>query len=116
MPTYEPIKIDTSVVVEERRVPLFYIDEKEYTILDPVPADVVAAYLDDLDEYGEGRALSRALHRLLGEDALADLAKAGPAFTEQDMKHVMGIASELLMGALEKTQGKSNRAQRRSRG
>lgn len=115
---FVPIQIDAdddTKVEEPKRVPFFYIGEDEYTIPEEVPANVVMAYMLDVKEGGVEYAVSRALTDLIGEDAMAALADSTEVKPEQ-MGQILNIASELLMGAMQKAMGKSRSARRRSPG
>lgn len=113
--SYEPFKVSSTAVVEVERETLFWIDDVEYTIPTEIPAGAVAGFLDDLATMSEYQALGRVLADVLPEGALADLRDCED-FTDANMTQLMAIINDKLSGAMEGMAGKSNRAQRRSRG
>jgi hypothetical protein len=117
---FVPIQIDAEdtdggVEDEIKRVPFFYVGDDEYTIPEEVPPAVVMSYLRDVKTGGVEYAVSQALADLIGDEAMDVLADSTKVTPEQ-MGQIMGIASELLMGAMQKAMGKSRSARRRSPG
>jgi hypothetical protein len=119
MKPFVPIQIDAEDDAagedEGKRVPFFYVGDDEYTIPEEVPASIVMRYMLDVDEGGVEVAVSRALKELIGEDAMGVLADSTKV-TPSQMGEILRIASELLMGAMEKAMGKSRSERRKSHG
>lgn len=107
----QPVQIDSSVVAKEERVPLFYIDDDEFTIPKKIKPNVAMRYLTDVRDRGPEVALAEVMTEILGEDAMDALAES-EAVTDEQMQQIMGIVQKLLLGAMDRTSGKS-RAERR---
>lgn len=119
MKPFEPVHIAANLAEEEEvepeRVPFFFIGDEEFTILKEVPPRLTAIFLNDIRQGGEAYAVSRALVSLIGEDSMDALAESTEV-GEEEMGRIMSIASELLMGAMNKSLGKSRSARRKSGG
>jgi len=112
---YEPVRIDSTKVVDTEREPLFYIDDREFTIPKELRANVVARYLQDTLDHGQEHALAAAMREVLGDDAMEALADSD-AVTADQMAQIMGIVERKLMGQMERSLGNSRSGRRRSGG
>lgn len=112
-----PIQIDapSEEKEEEKRIPFFYIGEIEYTLPEKIHPNVVTQYLRDVRKQGEAYALAEGYARLIGEDALDDLAECD-TITDEQVAWIMNQMQERLMGAVNKAAGKSRAARRKSSG
>lgn len=85
---------------EPRRVPLFYIGDREYTV-DPEPgAEIALEYLEISATRGQEAAMQYILVEMLGEDgwrALRTFRKLKSA----DLAHIIGALTTLVLGQLE---------------
>lgn len=84
-----PVRIATSTETIETRVPLFYIDDVEYTMLDPVPARLSMAFLHDLKMTYFEVALARLVDRVMGDEAVEALSKC-KEMTSEDLEKIIG--------------------------
>lgn len=101
----EPIRIDTSVdVEEEEREPLFYIDGDEYTIPKTVPADFTVRYMNNVQKHGSEFAVAQAMADLLGHEAMDALSDC-PQMTDEHLRGIMKIISRKMMAAADKHLG-----------
>ena len=103
--------------VEESEIEMvhaFSIGDEDYYVPAVVPPSITAQYLVDVNRGDSEQAMAAALATYFGDglEALAQSTKV----TDKQMASIMGMASEVLMGAFNKSLGKSSRAQRRSRG
>lgn len=112
MTAYEPVRIDSTKVVDEDREPLFYIDDQEYMIPKELRANVVARYLQDTIDHGQEYAIAAAMREVLGEEAMEALANSD-AVTAEQMQQIMGIVERKLMGQMKRSLGNSRNGRRR---
>lgn len=112
MPPIQPVRIDTSQEVEEKREPIFYIDDTEYTIPVKIPARMTVKYLNDVYEHGEEYAIASSMRDILGGDAMEALAECEHVGDEQ-MEQIMAVVEKKLMASAKKTTGKSSRGPRK---
>lgn len=85
------------------REPLFYIDDREFTIPREVPPHIAMKYLRDLRDQPMEVALARLLDGLLGRaavDALADHEE----LTKEDLEQLMVLVQRKTQGLLEEVQ------------
>ena len=109
---FEPVKIDTSTVIDEERVPLFYIDDTEYTVPKKVRPNVVIKYLNDVIDRGPEFALASAMDEVLGTDAMQALGDC-ESVTDEQMDQIMSLIEKMMLSASKNISGKSRRARRR---
>lgn len=112
MTAYEPVRIDSTKVVDEQREPLFYIDDREYTIPKELRANVVARYLQDVLDHGQEHALAAAMREVLGDEAMEALADSD-AVTSEQMQQIMAIVERKLMGQMKRSLGNSRKGRGR---
>lgn len=99
--SYEPVRISTKDKVEEiERVPLFYIDDDEYTIPKKFAPNVGIQYLRDLNEDGRDFAVARLMKAALGSEAFDALADC-ESITKEQMEKINGMIIELALGAVD---------------
>jgi hypothetical protein len=91
----------TTEAEPEVRVPLFYIDDVEYTVLKNPPPTVGLQYLRILKEQGEGFAAYFLLTNLLGEEGYAALENYDKLTREQYDK-ILELAVEISTGQSER--------------
>jgi hypothetical protein len=109
---HEPVRIDSTQVVEIEREPLFYIDETPYTIPKTIPANITIRYLQDTYDRGQEYALAAAMREVLGADAMEALADS-ESVTDEHMTQIMGIVEKKLMAQMRKSLGNSRRGRPR---
>lgn len=107
----QPVRVDSSSVEEIKRVPLFFIDDIEYTIPEKARPNILIKYLNNVKAGGVDTAIAIAMHDLLGSDAMEAL-EASEAVTEEHMFQIMDIVEDILMKSMEKQSGKSRAARR----
>lgn len=106
---FEPIHIAADDDVEEKRVPLFYIGDTEYTIPEEIPKGVALQYLRHASEVGHELATAPLLIRVLGEDAYMALEQS-KAMTGDQLEKIVDIIIKLALGKQE--EGKEGKARR----
>jgi hypothetical protein len=105
---FEPIHIAANEdVVDEERVPLFYIGETEYTIPRKVPPGIGLTYLRHAAEIGHELASVPVLIEVLGEDAYRALEES-KALEKEQLDRIVGIVVKRSLGTQEK-EGKAAR-------
>jgi hypothetical protein len=109
---HEPVRIDSTAVVEVEREPLFYIDDVEYTIPKTIPANITIRYLQDTYDRGQEYALAAAMREVLGAEAMEALADS-ESVTDEHMTQIMGIVEKKLMAQMRKSLGNSKRGRPR---
>lgn len=98
---FEPIRINTQEAQEEvKRVPLFYIDEDEYTIPEKFPATVGLRYLRNINVDGRDYAVAQLMEEALGADGFEALSNCD-SLTKKQMEEINSLIVELALGAAE---------------
>lgn len=100
-----PVRISTNAEMVETRVPLFYIDDVEYTMLDPVPARLSMAFLHDLRVTHFEIALARLVDRVIGDEAVEALSKC-KEMTPEDLQKIIGRVQAHALRTTKDLQGK----------
>lgn len=95
-----PVLRLTTVGVEETRVPLFYIDDREYSVSSKPGLNVALKFLSIARAQGEGMAIDYALGKLLGPEGYSALLDYDE-LTPDQLKQIMDVVQKLVMGALE---------------
>ncbi len=96
---FEPVRIETrSEPVPVERVPLFYLDDVEYTVPTVIPRSVSFKVLKTLRASGEAAAGQHALELLLGEEGYEALTSSDDISDEQ-FEQIMQIAASLVFGS-----------------
>lgn len=108
----QAIRIDSSAVQEIKRVPLFYLDDVEYTVPEKARPNILIKYLNNVKEEGVDTAIAIAMHDLLGPEAMKALEES-EAVTDDHMFDIMNVVEDILMKSMEKQAGKSRAARRR---
>jgi hypothetical protein len=110
--TNEPIVIDTSKKPKVKKVPLFTIDDQEYTIPEHIPPNIGIKFLLDCARVGVDVALSRAMVNVMGQDAMTALAEC-EAVDEEDMTKILKIVSDKIYSTVSVPSGKSSKGRRK---
>lgn len=97
---FEVLRLTRSTDQTEERVPLFYIDDVEYTVLKRPHANVGLKMLDLLRTQGEPAAQAYVLSKLLGPDGYAALLDYDELEPEH-YAHICKVAARLALGSLE---------------
>jgi hypothetical protein len=84
----------------EERVPLFYIDDAEYTVLKRPNPNVGLKFLHLFSTRGEAVATDYVLGKLLGPEGYAALLEYDDLTPEQ-FKHICQVAVRLAVGSME---------------
>ena len=84
----------------EEREPLFYIDDREYTIPKVMRTNDALDCLHVFRTQGELFATDYLLEKLLGEEAYTAL-RSYKGLTSDDLKQIVEVATERMMGAAE---------------
>ncbi|MFJ9771239.1 hypothetical protein ACIRVF_08340 [Kitasatospora sp. NPDC101157] len=94
------LRLTTTPQVDEQRVPLFYIDDVEYTIPARPRMNVALQYMHVAKDQGDAVAADFLLSSLLGEEGYRALREYDQLTPEQ-FQHITDIATRQTMGALE---------------
>lgn len=97
---FEAVRLTTDPDEVEERVPLFYIDDVEYTVAKRPGVNVGLQYLHLTRTAGQEMAVDYLLGKLLGEDgyrALREYDKLKSA----DFERICEVAARLTLGAME---------------
>jgi hypothetical protein len=111
---FEPVRIKSGTGEKIAEVPLFYIDDVEYTIPERIPAALTVRLIDQLaDGQDEAHVISRTIRDdILGRDAMKALRNS-PDVTNEQVEQILDIVGDMLVGALESSVGKSRPTPRR---
>ncbi|MFE2407126.1 hypothetical protein ACFXDE_02145 [Kitasatospora sp. NPDC059408] len=99
-PGFEVLRLTTAPRADEKRVPLFYIDDVEYTIPARPRMNVALQYMHLAKDQGDAVAADYLLGSLLGEDGYRALREYDQLTPEQ-FQQITAIATRQTMGALE---------------
>ncbi|MGA5820806.1 hypothetical protein ACPC54_23435 [Kitasatospora sp. NPDC094028] len=99
-PEFEVLRLTTTPQVAERRVPLFYIDDTEYTIPARPRMNIALQYMHLAKDQGDAVAADFLLGSLLGEEGYRALREYDQLTAEQ-FQQITTVASRLTLGALE---------------
>lgn len=105
---FEPIRLTSAPAVDEDRVPLFYIDDAEYSIPRTIAKSVSLEYLRLARQHGEGIAAQRLLERLLGAEGYEALEQSDTV-TDAQIEDICALAVRLAFGDAE-SEGKAKTA------
>jgi len=94
------LRLKTRDQADEERVPLFYIDDVEYTIPKRPRMNVGLQFLHLSRDQDDSAAMDYLLAKLLGEDGYRALREYDDLTAEQ-FQQITEIASRLTLGALE---------------
>ena len=97
---FEVLRLTRKPERNEERVPLFYIDDVEYTVVKRPHANVGLKMLELLRTQGEPAAQAYVLGKLLGADGYAALLEYDDLTAEQ-YAHICQVAARLALGSLE---------------
>lgn len=97
---FEVLRLTRHTDRTEERVPLFYIDDVEYTVLKRPNANVGLKMLELLRTQGEPAAQAYVLSKLLGPDGYAALLDYDDLEPEH-YAHICKVAARLALGSLE---------------
>lgn len=97
---FEVLRLTRSPDRTEERVPLFYIDDVEYTVVQRPHANVGLKMLELLRTQGEPAAQAYVLGKLLGPEGYAALLDYDDLTTEH-YAHICKVAARLALGSLE---------------
>lgn len=98
------VRIDTKKAAKVDREPLFYIDDKEFTIPVVVPPNVALAFIRDMRGGSYEQAIAKALDNLIGKKGVDMLAEC-EALTNEQMSQIMKVIEVKMMAAAEQLQG-----------
>lgn len=97
---FEPIRLSSAPAAAEVRVPLFYIDDVEYSIPRTVAKSVSLEYLRLARQHGEGIAAQRLLERLLGAEGYEALEQSDTV-TDEQIEEICALAVRVTFGDVE---------------
>ncbi len=99
---FEPVRITTTdVEVEEAtRVPLFYIDDEEYTIPQTFSASIGLRYLRNINVDGRDYAIAQLMEEVLGEEGFEALSTCN-YLTKTQIENITEYIVELALGAVD---------------
>jgi hypothetical protein len=90
---------------QDKREPLFTIDEAEYTIPVEVPGNITLQALESLRQHGEAHTTAWLLELMLGEDGYRALRQC-PSVTRANLAQIGAVVSAKVLGDLEDVTGK----------
>lgn len=96
---FEVLRLTTRSTPEER-VPLFYIDDREYTIPKRPRMNVALQFMHLARERNDSAAMDYLLEKLLGEEGYKALRDYDDLTSEQ-FQQITDVATRLTLGALE---------------
>jgi len=105
----QPLRLSTKVgaerIANQTRVPLFYIDDTEYTIPNEVDMVIALRYAEVTTVEGQEAALVGLFKEVVGEEAWAALL-AYKGMAKDELIQLLESVNEHVMGALQEAQGK----------
>ena len=96
---FEVLRLTTKSDPEER-VPLFYIDDREYTIPKRPRMNIALEFMHLARERNDSAAMDYLLEKLLGKEGYQALRDYDD-LTPQQFQQITDIATRLTLGALE---------------
>lgn len=97
---FEVLRLTTRTDRDEERVPLFYIDDREYSVARRPGVNVGMQFLHLYRTQGEVAATDYVLGRLLGEDGYRALREYDDLSVEQ-FRQICQVVIKLALGPLE---------------
>ena len=97
---FEVLRLTRRTDRTEERVPLFYIDDVEYTVAKRPNVNVGLQMMHLFRTQGEAAATDYVLDKLLGADGYAALREYDD-LTPAQFKHICQVAVKLALGSLE---------------
>jgi hypothetical protein len=94
------LKTTTPSRGKAKRVPLFYIDDTEYTMLAEPPAALALQYLDLVQRQGPDVGFNFAMDQMIGAEAYQELIHYD-ALTKDEFTQVAKVVTDHLLGALQ---------------
>jgi hypothetical protein len=111
---HAPVVIETTEVDQEYE-DLFSIDGEWYQIRKTIPQSISLKALRVIEKKGEAAVVPWMFDEVCTEGAFDALAEC-ESITESQMRAVVKIVEDAVMGSLEKTRGKSRNGTQRSAG
>jgi hypothetical protein len=102
-----PVRITTPAdpdAWKDKREPLFYVDDVEYTIPVKVPGSVSLEAMERFRQYGDAAASPWLMELVLGEDGYAALRRSG--VEKEDLAKIGKVVRDRVFGGLEDEPGK----------
>lgn len=97
---FEVVRLTSEPDEVEERVPLFYIDDTEYTVVKRPGVNIGLQYLHLTRTAGQEIAVDYLLGKLLGEDGYRALREYDRLKPEQ-FERICEVAARLTLGAME---------------
>lgn len=97
---WTPLQLDSTDVPETSRIPLFYLDDEEFTIEIPFPVNLSLVYLKMAREQGENIATGWLVEQVLGAEAYEALMNY-KGLKASHLKKIGHLVSNLALGAVE---------------
>lgn len=102
----EPVRISTANQPTDEKIHVFSIDDTDYFMPKYVPASLALQVLDKMRTTNENAALAWVLEKVLGTEAYQALLNC-PTLSAADLKRVMKVVTEHVLGQLEDAKGNS---------
>lgn len=99
-----PVRLTTGTAALVEREPLFYIDDKEYTIPKKFGPHLGLVYLRAAESDGRDIALGRVMKAALGPEGWDALCSCEDITSDQ-LTSIMGKVQDKVLGAVESTEG-----------
>jgi hypothetical protein len=90
---------------QDKREPLFSIDDREYTIPVEVPGNITLQALERVRQDGEGPTTAWLLELMLGDDGYRALRECS-SVSRQNLAAIGAVVSAKVLGDLEDVAGK----------
>ncbi|MFJ8935353.1 hypothetical protein ACIRL0_06490 [Streptomyces sp. NPDC102365] len=103
---FEPLRFSSKAPTEER-VPIFYVDDDEYTIPKFISRSFSLGVMERARDVGMEIAVTEAMEELLGDDGYKALLNC-PSISDEDWDAFQTIFRDLVFGKPEE-QGKGRR-------
>lgn len=97
---FEVLRLTRSADRAEERVPLFYIDDVEYTVAKRPNVNVGLQMMHLFRTQGEAAAQDYVLEKMIGSEGYAALREYDD-LTPQQFKHIAQVVVKLALGSLE---------------
>lgn len=105
---FTPVRISTSEPTEAvKQIPLFYIDDQEYTVPAKLPPALGLRYLRDVRDRGSDYATAELLIAALGEEGFDALSECDAIDADQMDSIIEGVIG-IAMGAVDPGKGSNS--------
>ncbi len=98
---FTPVQLSTKApVVEEERIPIFYVDDVEYTVPKKIPRSLSLKIMRTARLQGDLAASQELMEAVMGEDAYIALMNC-ESVTDEQLDQISQFINDLAMGQAE---------------